>query len=81
MKIFKFLSVYFKFIIQKKYYWKHYERKVWKIDMFSGEYGNGFEVINTKTNKVVIRKGRYTNNLDSTFCTWKDLNINFLKNA
>lgn len=44
------------------------------------KHGEYLELINVKTDKVVFRKGKYSNNLGSRPCDWYHVNQTFIGN-
>ncbi len=66
--------------VKDKTTYLHYYKKEWTSGNGYTCYGSGYEIINPKTNKVVYRRGRNTNNLDSRDCDWQDIDVIFTKN-
>lgn len=80
MKYLNFLVIYFHFIILNKDFHKHYKKRKYKYWNGYDEFMRGFEIINTKINKVVLRRGKHSKTFDKSPCRWVIVNNNYLKN-
>lgn len=76
----KHLGFWWNVIVLESYTYKHYIRKDFKTGNGYTSYGDGYEIINSLTNKVILRKGKHTNELDESNCRWNNINKYFPQN-
>lgn len=74
------IKIWWHMLHKGRRHYEHYYKKDWRSGDGYHSYGAGIEIINSKTGKVVYRKGRETSSLDCSYCPWNDFSIWFSKN-
>lgn len=67
-------------VIMKNAQFKIYKKQNFCSRNYYDRLITGFELINTSTNKVIYRKGKFSNSMDSMFPKFTTVNKIFVKN-